>query len=160
MSITIDESGTDGKPKVTVLAQIMDMEASSKSQWKWTQKYICFENGKTNATNNTTSQHNFAFQIPGTLVHPVGTSVVPAKSMSPLNEDEIPLLTWSLKHMELTDILDSACAELNPDSDEIIGNIQLLPSLLGPKVSYNDCNGKRIIFSKRKKILTIFYRSK
>lgn len=149
MSITVDsmeELDVDGKSKVTVIAQILDMKTTDGINWKWLRQYVRFDTGKTSTTNEKSSQRNFVIRIPGVLVHPVGPSVVATDPSDPPSHtpegSSASLLTWSLTHTELVDVLDSAWSELNPDSEEIIGNIQLLPSLVNIQLPYLDHNSK------------------
>jgi hypothetical protein len=47
----MEESGTGDKSKVSVPAQIMDMEQTTDSHWNWTRCYMRFESGKGKARN-------------------------------------------------------------------------------------------------------------
>jgi hypothetical protein len=53
-------------------------------------------------------------------------------------EGNIPLQTWSITNLELNEILEVAWDALNPDSEEIISNIELLPSVAQSKLPYCD----------------------
>ena len=48
-SISMDDFeklNNGNQSKVTVLAQIMNLEVASETQWNWTQHYVCFDLGK------------------------------------------------------------------------------------------------------------------
>jgi len=58
----MEESGIGDKLKITMLAQIMDMEQMNDAHWNWTCCYMHFEMGKGKACNtlsNKSSQYNF-----------------------------------------------------------------------------------------------------
>ena len=152
----MEESGTGGKSKITVLAQIMDMEQTNDAHWNWTRHYMRFETGKGKARNTSSdksSQRNFVLHIPAMLVYPVGSSIVslnPSSSHSAESSDAS--LTWSLAQADMTEILDFAWSELNPDSEEIIGNIELTPSLPDSMLPYRDRNGEFLMLKSMNKI--------
>ena len=53
------------------------------------------------------------------------------------DEDKISA-TWSVPNAQLQDILDSAWIDLSPDTEEIIGNINMLPQILHSNLPYKD----------------------
>jgi len=97
-SITMDEmEGLEAgnKSKVTVLAQVLDMDATSESGWIWTHCYVLFGSEKGPAVREQSSQHNFMLHIPGMLVFPLGPSIVNTKPSG-------TMLPPSEKHSSLT----------------------------------------------------------
>ena len=152
-SITVDEmedSGTGDQSKVTVHAQIMDMEQTNDSQWNWTRRYMRFEMGKgkgRNTSSDKSTQRNFILHIPAMLVYPVGSSIVSLNPSSQSAKSSDTALTWSLAQADLTEILDFAWSELNPDSEEIIGNIELTPSLPDSMLPYRDRNSEFLLLT-------------
>ena len=52
----------------------------------------------------------------------------PSEIMLPPSEKRSSL-TWSLDNPELEEVLDCAWLELKPDSEDIMGNIEMIPSL-------------------------------
>jgi len=129
---------TENKSKITVLAQVLDMEVTSASGWIWIHCYVRFESEKGPAVREQPSQHNFMLRIPGTLIFPSGPSVVntkPSGIMLPPSEKHSSL-TWSLDNSELEEVLDCAWLELKPDSEDIMGNIEMIPSLADSVLPY------------------------
>jgi hypothetical protein len=146
-SIAIDEmEGLSGenRSKITVLAQVLDLEATSEFGWIWTHRYIRFESTKGPAIRERSSQHNFMLRIPASLIFPLSPSVVdtkPSGIMLPPSEKCSPL-TWSLKNSELEEVLDCAWLELKPDSEDIMGNIETIPSLGNSMLPYRNQDGE------------------
>jgi hypothetical protein len=147
-SVAMDEVeglSRDNRSKITVLAQVMDMEATSESEWIWTQRYIRFESVKGPAICERSSQHNFMLRIPAPLIFPLSPSVVNTKPsagiMLPPPEKRSPL-TWSLKTSELEEVLDYAWLELKPDSEDIMGNIEMIPCLGNSMLPYRNQDGE------------------
>jgi hypothetical protein len=62
------------------------------------------------------------------LVYPVRLSIISLNTS----------LTWSLAQADLAEILDFTWSELNSDSEEIMGNIKLMPSLPDSMLPYHD----------------------
>jgi hypothetical protein len=146
----MEDSGTGDQSKVTVHAQIMDMEQTNDSQWNWTRRYMHFEMGKgkgRNTSSDKSTQRNFILHIPAMLVYPVGSSIVSLNPSSQSAKSSDTALTWSLAQADLMEILDFAWSELNPDSEEIIGNIELMPSLPDSMLPYRDQNGEFLLLT-------------
>jgi hypothetical protein len=53
-------------------------------------------------------------------------------------EGEIPQCTWSITNQQLAEILDLAWDALSPDTEEIISNIEMLPSLTQSNLPYHN----------------------
>jgi len=120
------------------------MEATSASGWIWTHRYVRFESEKGPAVRERSNRHNFVLRIPGTLVFPLGPSVVstkPSGVMLPPSEKRSSL-TWSLDNAELEEVLDCAWLELKPDSEDIMGNIEMIPSLANSALPYRNQDGE------------------
>ena len=144
-SVAMEEiEGSENRSKITVLAQVLDMEATSESGWIWTHRYIRFESMKGPAIHDRSNQHNFMLRIPASLIFPLSPSVVdtkPSGTMLPPSEKCSPL-TWSLKNSELEEILDCAWLELKPDSEDIMGNIEMIPALGYSMLPYRNQDGE------------------
>lgn len=135
---------SENRLKITVLAQVLDMEATSESGWIWTHRYVRFESMKGPAIPERSNQHNFTLRIPAPLIFPLSPSVVdtkPSGIMFPPSEKCSPL-TWSLKNSELEEVLDCAWLELKPDSEDIMGNIEMIPSLGYSILPYRNQDGE------------------
>jgi len=65
-----EELDNSNQSKVTVLAQIMDLEMASETQWNWTRHYVRFDLGKKCSTKDSevSSCWNFILRIPARLV--------------------------------------------------------------------------------------------
>ena len=143
-SIAIDEMedlSSENRSKITVLAQVLDLKATSDFEWIWTHRYIRFESTKGPAIRERSAQHNFIIHATHSCIFPLSPSVVdtkPSGIMLPPSE-KCPPLTWSLKATELEEVLD--CAWL-ADSEEIMGNIEMIPSLGNSMLPYRKQDGE------------------
>jgi len=66
------------------------------------------------------SKKHVVIRIPGEIFHPLGPNIY--------WKDDNPF--WALSNSSLAEIMEHAWNELNPESDEILSNIDLLPEVL------------------------------
>ena len=72
-------------------------------------------------------------------MYPLGPTVVPTpREWIDTDSGKTATQTWSLTDIELTEILEFAWDSLNPDSEEIISNVELLPVVSKSSMPY--CN--------------------
>jgi hypothetical protein len=137
----------NNETKSTVVGQILEMMPSKSSlkpvDWIWTRKYIQF--GATTEEEKATTRQ-FVINIPGQFVHPLAPSVIPTGGKKDDGHTEISS-TWSIPNTQLEDILESAWMDLSPDTEEIIGNVDMLPRILHSKLPYRDILGKPPAFA-------------
>lgn len=147
------EHQDQGDPsQVTVLVQIMDtMDATNDNEWIWNRRYIRFETGKKRSADEVSTRRNFVLRIPSKLVYPLAPSIVsnPSAPSASGSEPSAQLpdtdsLTWSLKYSKLEAILDHAWLDLDPDTDLIIRNVELLPQVTTAALPYLSRDGKLI----------------
>jgi hypothetical protein len=129
-----DLEGSD-KP-ITVFGQILELRPTANPEalkWLWTGHYIRF--GETSQSPSTNRQ--YVLRIPGKLVYPLGPTVVPTpREWIDTDSGKTATQTWSLTDLELAEILEFAWDSLNPDSEEIISNVELLPVVSKSSMPY------------------------
>jgi len=111
--------------------------------WEWTRDYLSIE------TNDERLTHRqFVVEIPSFFIHPLAPSVVhkpPPGSLA----DESRYPTWRLSSKDLQTVLDSLWDSLEPQTDRIIGNVHMLPSIKNPDaLPYQCLNGRNELFMK------------
>ena len=135
--IDISDLDSETGTKVTTVAvQVLDLSSTlqidgpptTDFSWKWTKKYIQTLASKDGITN----QRHFMARIPGKNFYPLGPDVM-------IDDEDIPV--WMLAHSDLTAALDKAWKSLNPDTDEIITNIESLPEMFGDGLPYKSSAG-------------------
>ncbi|KAF9021980.1 hypothetical protein BDZ89DRAFT_1163453 [Hymenopellis radicata] len=124
--VSLDLLEAKGDRCPTVVAQILKMtplteteEAStSPDGWEWGGDYVRLVSETTE--KGRTSRKQYYLRIPGYLVHPLVAEPV---------EDSAGSLTWYITQNDLVDTRDYAWSLLNPDTEEIMGNLEHLPTI-------------------------------
>jgi len=110
---------------ITVLGQILELKPILNQQTGCGQA-TTFDLEKTNKFHPQAA--NIFLHIPGRLVY--GPTVVSTpKDWIDSAAGQLPPQTWALSNQELAEILDISWDSLNPDSEEIISNIEMLPAV-------------------------------
>ncbi|KAF8150029.1 hypothetical protein B0H34DRAFT_826095, partial [Crassisporium funariophilum] len=131
-SIDIDDLDAVGSKSMTVATQILKLspktiQVDSGNEvliWQWTKEYIQTQKSK----DETLTQRNFAVRVPGSIFLPLGPMIVDDDDGNP---------TWGLTDSDLKEALDDAWASLDPEGDNILANIKLLPDVTGDGVPYH-----------------------
>ncbi|KAF8162739.1 hypothetical protein B0H34DRAFT_805390 [Crassisporium funariophilum] len=134
-AVNIDdlESGT-GTKLTSVAVQVLDLSSDvqvdgvANLSWEWTENYIQTSRGKDGVTN----PKHFTARLPGKSFYPLGPDVKVGRNDQPV---------WSLEHSDLITTLKDAWESLNPDADEIITNVELLPEIFGEGLPYKTSVG-------------------
>lgn len=129
--IEYDDLEAQGPRSVTLATQILKLapktiKVDSGDEiliWQWTKEYIQTQQSK----DQSITQRNFGIRIPGSIFHPLGPMIVNDDGGNP---------TWGLTDSYLKEILDQAWAELDPEGDDILATIKLLPEITGDGVPY------------------------
>jgi hypothetical protein len=133
----------NAEKKYTVHGQILDMVASKATNqgnqsmnWIWSGQYVRF--GSRNKDESSTKRQ-FTVHIPGQLAYPLGPMVArtPDDLHNSLSGEQIPI-TWSIQEVQLAEIIGYAWEALNPDTEEIISNIEMLPSIQESTMPYHN----------------------
>jgi hypothetical protein len=100
---------------------------SSQASWITNQLYV---QTIPSARDGSTTSKNFIIRVPGTIFHPLGPDIYwDSTSGSGGNDSDSEIPCWKLQECELEEIMNYAWECLNPDSNEIIPNIELLPEI-------------------------------
>ncbi|KAI9064240.1 hypothetical protein FKP32DRAFT_1649613 [Trametes sanguinea] len=168
---------------VQVLVQVLKMRPpvqnldDSSTVWLWDHSYAEFEPDK-KAPQAKTSQHTLI--VPGPLLYPLGPSVVPVRDSESDSERQSPQaqvrtsyqngsqavsvpetsppaqITWSLSDAQLREVLDVAWNALKPATDDIVANIELLPSASkSDALPYRNADGAELLVQDVPEHLTI-----
>lgn len=125
-AINEDDLDPKNSKSTTIAVQFLHLSAqviNHERVWIWPKKYLQVQPNKEKAV----TQRNFAMRIPGELFYPLAAQIH-------YENDDIPV--WKILNSDLTDILEDAWSSLNPEDDEIINNIKLLPKIDGPDLPY------------------------
>jgi len=145
----LEQSGTDS---IIISVQILQLEElqttgprrqeiSAETTWVSNMNYAQFLNI---GTDGIMSTKQFVGRIPGIIFHPLGPDV---------HFDNENRALWSLKDSDLLEVLESAWDLLNPDSDEIMSNIDLLPEVTATgNLPYTLRNGSSRLYIGQEKI--------
>ena len=84
------------------------------------------------------TRRQFVLEIPSCLAHPLAASIA-AKPMSGGSQDTSYYPTWKLASTDLHAVLTSLWESLEPETEKIIGNVELLPTINNPdSLPYHD----------------------
>jgi len=90
--------------------------------------------------------HQFVLEILSCLAHPLAASIA-AKPMSHGSQDTSYYPTWKLASTDLHAVLNSLWESLEPETEKIIGNVELLPTINNPdSLPYHDHSSNDIFF--------------
>jgi len=109
--------------QIKISGQIIDLQPSSSSSWEWNKNYLSLDSSSQD--KKLTCCH-FVLEIPSCLVHPLAASIV-TKPRSGSFQDTSYYPTWKLESTNLHAVLNSLWESLEPDTEKIIGNVELLP---------------------------------
>jgi len=128
-SVPLDDLDKQGAQSITISIQILVLEkleisppsahTLSEINFNWVSNQSYAQILKTDADGALTSKH-FVAKIPGIIFHPLGPDI---------HFDTKNIALWSLKNSDLLEVLDEAWDALNPSSDEVMSNIELLPEI-------------------------------
>jgi hypothetical protein len=143
-SVGIDDL-EDHDAKITVQCQILKVVPSKSSttkpvNWQWTGEYIRF--GAKNLQERSTSRQ-FVLRVPGKLVHPLAPSIITVDRPGDVDENDSrkSFVTWSIADNQLQETLEYAWTTLCPDTEEIVSNMEMLPSITYTELPYRDTLG-------------------
>jgi len=127
--------------QIKISGQIIGLHKSSPSSWEWTKNYLSL-NGDSQHQKLTHCQ--FVLEIPSFLAHPLAASIV-AKPTSGSSQDTL-YPTWKLASTDLHAVLNSLWESLEPETEKIIGNVELLPMInnSGSLPYYNHSNDETL----------------
>jgi hypothetical protein len=92
------------------------------------------------------THRQFVLEVPSYLAHPLAPSLA-AEPMSGSSLDESVYPTWILFPTELLAVLDSLWELLEPETEKIIGNAELLPIVQNSaQLPYRDFDQKETLF--------------
>ena len=122
--ITFDELERSDKLSLSVAVQLLELEVlvshmPSQPDFTWISTGAYIQVLKA-GPDGVISKRHVVIRIPGEIFHPLGPSIY-WKEDNPF---------WALSNSSLTEIMDHAWNELNPESDEIMSNIDILPEVL------------------------------
>jgi hypothetical protein len=122
----------DHKQKLIVVGQILDL-VFQNSYWIWNGHYIRF--GANSSSDPSTSRQN-VIRVPGALVYPIAPDL-----RSPEMDSEDDICMWTIGHEQLEEVLQLAWADLDPDSEDIISNVSMLPAITKVNLPYKKEHG-------------------
>jgi hypothetical protein len=109
--------------EITVIGQIISLCMSSHRMHfqEWTKDYVALD---TSSHNEMLTHHQFVLEIPSFLVHPLAPTIL-IKSVSLDTTDA----TWKLASDDLWAAIDCLWESLEPNTENIFGNVESLPSI-------------------------------
>ena len=118
-SVALLDDLSNATKEIKVIGQIIEIRQPPDSEeiWEWSGNYISVD---TTSKELKITKALYVTEIPSVLIQPVNQRTS--------HGSERPL-TWSFEHSHLANVIEVLWQDLNPDSNEIISNIQLLPEI-------------------------------
>jgi hypothetical protein len=125
-------------PKMKIMAQILELTFDrTSSSWDWTGNYLRI--GSSSKSSEIDTRKQYVVEVDGALVYPLNPRTVKYTSRK---SDSSLATTWRLTTRELDDAAKAAWSSLNPETEEIVVNIELLPVVNNGKMfPYKDDRG-------------------
>ena len=138
---------SDRESQITVVAQILELgqstDESDAAAWQWSKRYVQL---RTDTSSQLITRNQFVIEFSPTLLHPLGPVMI-QRAVIPGIESIHSCISWQLTSDQLIAALASTWGMLNPDSDEIIGNVTQLPTIVNPTaIPYCDRCGDEKFF--------------
>jgi len=127
--------------QIKISGQIIDLHNSSHSSWEWTKNYLSLNS---NSQDKKLTRHQFVLEIPSCLAHPLAASIA-AKPISGSSQDISYYPTWKLASTDLHAVLDSLWESLEPETEKIMGNVELLLTVSN-SLPYHDCSNNDALY--------------
>jgi len=131
--------------QIKISGQIIDLQPSSSSFWEWNKNYLSLDSSSQNKKLN---RCQFVLEIPSCLARPLAYSIA-TMPMSGSFQDTSYYPTWKLASTNLHAVLDSLWESLEPETEKIIGNVELLPTINNSNsLPYHDHSDNDTLFVK------------
>ncbi|KZV81507.1 hypothetical protein EXIGLDRAFT_779657 [Exidia glandulosa HHB12029] len=132
------ESST-ADPHTKAIGQVLQLreaqDPSDSDVWLWTRRYIS-QDGDSDARSTLA---RFSFEVPTAFLHAVTPELVEEEQEASTTPSGLPsspppsppstLITWSFSTAHLDDVLEEAWQALDPESEDILLNLNALPTV-------------------------------
>ncbi|PPQ97095.1 hypothetical protein CVT26_001022 [Gymnopilus dilepis] len=124
----LEASNADDLGIACQVLKLMPMQdpVSKQEKWIWQGEYIqIYENHK---DEGAAMQRHYTMRIPAKIFFPLSPEIVYGRQKLP---------TWSLSHLHLEEMLDEAWSSLDPENEDVLYTIELLPKISGNGIPYS-----------------------
>ena len=113
------------------------MSSPKKESWDWNKHYVCLN---ADSRDKRLTHHLYVFEVASVLTSPLAP-VLAAGPLPGSKLDKSDHPTWRIPSEQLQMALGVLWDTLEPDSEKILGNVELLPSISNPAaLPYRDIN--------------------
>lgn len=138
---------------ISVIVQLLELVQSvsetgaATDTWEWTRQYIHLSDGIKTTSAERAAHKDLSFALPGFLIHPLGPTLKEyhQQGKAPSLGSKLPLM-WSFSGDDLHEIMSVAWEALSPDSDDIVVNLDMIPSIGTVSIPYKDTDGMCYIY--------------
>jgi hypothetical protein len=142
---TIDDL-EDTDKQIKILGQIISLSSSPKKEsWDWNRHYMPLN---IDSQDNRLMHRQYILELASILAYPLAPTLVTRPLPgSKLEGSDYP--TWRIPSEQLELALDALWDSLEPESEKILGNVALLPSITNPAaLPYRDIDGNESLLVK------------
>lgn len=114
--------------KITVIGQLIEIQEceSPPSLWTWPKRYLKLD---LESETDLLTRSQFSLEIPSVLIHLLAQHILANKETLPQGQK----LRWAVTTDELEGAMQHAWEHLDPNSDSIMANLNLLPIIKNPQ---------------------------
>jgi hypothetical protein len=123
---------------ITAIGQLIEINEceARPSLWKWPKRYLKLD---LDSETDLLTRSQFSLEIPSILIHPLAQHILANKESVPQEQR----LSWAVTTEELEGVMQQAWERLDPNSENIIANLNLLPEIKNPRaLPYRGKSGK------------------
>ena len=128
----------DTNKQIKVVGQIVHLKMSSSTMqsWDWTKRYVALD---IDSRDQNLTHRQYVVEVTSSLICPLTPSVV--QRPLPGSTQDISDYPWRVSATELQFVLKFLWDSLEPESEKILGNVELLHSINNSALPYHDING-------------------
>jgi hypothetical protein len=137
----------DREKQIKIIGQIINLKMSSpkKESWDWNKHYVLLD---IDSQDKRLTHRQYVLEVPSVLTHPLAPSLA-ARPLPGSKLDESDYPTWRIPSQQLQLVLDDLWDSLEPESEKILGNVGLLPSINNTAtLPYHDIDGEESLLVK------------
>ena len=119
------------------MGQILEIQQrNTPDVWEWSKRYIKLD---VKAKSERLTRNQLVIEVPSALLTPLSPLPLQVSSDAESANRET---TWKIPNLQLEKVLEISWDNLNPDTNDLIGNIAALPKIVNPEaLPYRDLTG-------------------
>ena len=133
--------------QIKIIGHVINLSMSSpkKESWDWNRHYVPLD---VDSRDKKLTHRQYVLEVASVLFNPLAPSLA-AKPLPGSKVDESVYPTWRIPSQQLQLVLNALWESLEPESEKILGNVTMLPSINNSAtLPYCDINGHESLLVK------------